>query len=376
MQNKIKAMIIDDSALIRNIITKILSGNDGIEVVGTAINGRFGLSKLDKLFPDIIILDLEMPDMNGLEFLKEKEKLGLKIPVIILSSHAKKGANITLEALALGASDFVLKPSEAGGTMEDTGPKLVEMVLALAKPQAYAIKDNQQPQQKQQNQVTSNQVKTNYDFPVQAKLEINSLLQPIRNIPDINIVSIGISTGGPNALREILPQFPENFPVPITIVQHMPAGFTFEFAASLDKICKLRVKEAEDNDIIKPGRILIAPGNKHIKFIKKSLATVVKLDDSPPVNGHRPSADVLFESTAEVYGGNSLGCIMTGMGKDGAVNIGMILKKGGITIAQDQDTSIVFGMPKVAIEKENIQMVKPLNKISETIINIVMNKSY
>jgi two-component system chemotaxis response regulator CheB len=372
MTDKIKAMIIDDSALIRNIITKILSGNEAIEVVGTAINGRFGLSKIDKLMPDILILDLEMPEMNGIEFLKEKEKLGIKIPVIILSAHAKKGAQITLEALSLGASDFVLKPSEAGSSIEETGPRLVELVLALAKPRSYISKEPQAAQQQQY----LNQIKTNFEIAASPKLDITKLIQPIRNIPDINIVSIGISTGGPNALREMLPQFPEDFPVPIAIVQHMPAGFTFEFACSLDKICKLRVKEAEDNDVLKPGRILIAPGNKHIRFEKKSLATVLRLDDSPPVNGHRPSADVLFESTAEIYGGNSLGCIMTGMGKDGAVNIGMIMKRGGITIAQDQESSIVFGMPKVAIEKQNIQIVKPLINISETIINIVMNKSF
>jgi len=373
MANKIKAMIIDDSALIRNIITKILSSNDSIEVVGTAINGRFGLSKLEKLAPDVIILDLEMPEMNGIEFLKQKEKLGIKIPVIILSAHAKKGAQITLEALSLGASDFVLKPSEVGSSIEETGPKLVEIVLALAKPNSYEVKVNDNVEK--QDYHTTSQIKQNFEIQTPVKFETNKLLKLIKNIPDINIISIGISTGGPNALREILPLFPSDFPVPIVIVQHMPPGFTYEFAASLDKICNLRVKEAEENDVIKQGRILIAPGNKHIRFEKKSLATVIKLDDSQPVNGHRPSVDVLFESTAEIYGSNTLACIMTGMGKDGASNIGLILKKGGITIAQDQETSVVFGMPKVAIEKENIQIVRPLNKISETIINIVINKT-
>lgn len=367
MASKIKAMIIDDSAVIRNIITKILSSNANIEVVGTAINGRFGLSKINNLKPDIIILDLEMPDMNGIEFLKEREKLGIKTPVIILSAHAKKGAKITLEALALGASDFILKPSETGLNIEETTEKLIEMILALAKPDSYISKEIKE-------NITSSLSKVNFEVPIIPKVEISQHLKPIINIPDIEIVSIGISTGGPNALREILPLFPQNFPVPIVIVQHMPPGFTYEFGLSLDKICKLRVKEAEEGDIVKQGRILIAPGNKHIRFVKKSLATVVTLDDGPLMNGHRPSADVLFESTAAIYGGNSIGCIMTGMGKDGANNIGMILSKGGITIAQNQETSVVFGMPKVAIEKNNIQIVKPLDKIPETIINIVMNK--
>jgi len=367
VENKIRVMIIDDSAVIRNIITKILSTNQHIEVVGTAINGRFGLSKINNLKPDIIILDLEMPEMNGIDFLKEREKLGIKTPVIILSAHAKKGAKITLDALSLGASDFILKPSEMGINIEETGEKLVEMVLALAKPSSYISKDIK-------DQIVQTGNKFNFEIPVIPKFELEQHTKQIGNIPEIKIVSIGISTGGPNALRDILPLFPENFPVPIVIVQHMPPGFTYEFALSLDKICKLRVKEAEEGDLVKAGRIIIAPGNKHVRFIQKSLATIITLDEGPAVNGHRPSADVLFESTALTYGGNSLGCIMTGMGKDGANNIGMILNLGGITIAQDQESSIVFGMPKVAIEKGNIQLIRPLNKIAETIINIVMNR--
>ncbi|HOJ63672.1 MAG TPA: chemotaxis response regulator protein-glutamate methylesterase [Spirochaetota bacterium] len=367
MESKIKVMVVDDSALIRNLVTKELSKSSLIEVVGTAINGRFALNKLDKLQPDIIILDLEMPEMNGIEFLQERQKLGINTPVIILSAHAKKGAKITLEALALGASDFILKPSEPGVNLDEIGNKLIEMIHALAKPLSYKSILNEKKEE-------IINLKPLYEPITVPKIDIESHLQPIKRIPDIHIVVIGISTGGPNALREILPLFPENFPVPIAIVQHMPPGFTLEFANSLDKICKLRVKEANNDDIVKPGRILIAPGNRHIKFLKKALATVVQLDDSEPVNGHKPSADVLFESAADVFGENTLACIMTGMGKDGATNIGLILKKGGITIAQDQETSIVFGMPKVAIEKNNIQLVRPLNKIAETIIQIVMNK--
>ncbi len=373
MLNKIKVMIIDDSALIRNLVSKELSKASDIEVVGTAINGRFALNKIDKLQPDILVLDLEMPEMNGIEFLKERQRLGIKVPVIILSSHAKKGAKITLDALSLGASDFILKPSEPGVNVEEMGNKLIELIHALAKPYSYipSLEQNRVEENKNLKFQLNNQIFEPFRL---ARIDVESHLQPINNIPDIKIVVIGISTGGPNALREILPLFPENFPCPIVIVQHMPAGFTLEFANSLDKSCKLRVKEANNDDIVKQGRILIAPGNRHIRFIKKTLATVIQLDDSEPVNGHKPSVDVLFQSAAEVFGENTLACIMTGMGKDGATNIGLILKKGGITIAQDQDTSIVFGMPKVAIEKNNIQLVRPLNKIPETIINIVINK--
>ena len=247
--------------------------------------------------------------------------------------------------------------------------QLIEMILALAKPNSFS------PTQINNNQDNISLIsRLNFDLTPPPRVDIEKHIQPIKQIPDINIVVIGISTGGPNALRDILPLFPEDFPCPIVIVQHMPPGFTYEFACSLDKICNLSVKEANNDDIVKPGRILIAPGNYHIKFVRKTLAVVIKLDDSDPVNGHRPSADILFQSASEIFGQNTLGCIMTGMGKDGAKNIGEILKSGGITIAQDQDSSIVFGMPKVAIEYDNIQIVKPLNQITNTIIDLVVNK--
>jgi len=368
MDEKIKVMIIDDSALIRNLVTKMLSENKNIEVVGTAINGKFGYQKINKFAPDVIILDIEMPEMNGIEFLKQKKKLGLVTPVIILSSLAKKGAEITLEALSLGASDFVLKPSEPGSNIEDTKERLIELILGLGKSNSYK-EINLENEQKTIIQDMSQIIRNDYE-----KVDYNKYIVPIKRIPDVQIVAIGISTGGPNALRDILPQIPKNFPVPVVIVQHMPQGFTSEFANSLDKICNIRVKEAADGDILTPGRILIAPGGIHLKLEKKSLATIVKLDNSNPVNGHKPSCDVLFQSVVDCYGSNSLGCIMTGMGRDGADKIGSIMKSGGITIGQDQDSSVVYGMPHVALKNCHLNIVKPLNEIMTTIINIVMNK--
>ena len=375
MSEKINVMIIDDSALMRNLIKTSLSNHDLINVVGTAINGRFGLKKINILKPDIIILDLEMPDMNGIEFLKERKNLGIKIPVIILSAHAQKGAKITFEALSLGASDFILKPSGYANDINKTKDRLIEMILALGRPNFY--KHDEAPveipaESQKEYQVFKVEIKERP--PVIQKIELKDYIQKIKKIPDIEIIVIGISTGGPSALRNILPDFPSNFPIPIVIVQHMPAGFTAEFAKNLNNVCHLEVKEAEDNDVIKPSRILIAPGDKHIIFDKKKLGIVIKLDENPPVNGHRPSVDVLFQSTAEVYGENAIACIMTGMGKDGANNIGMILEKGGITIAQNQETSIVFGMPKIAIESGNIQIISPLTEIPEIIMKIIKKK--
>ncbi|MBN2544635.1 MAG: chemotaxis response regulator protein-glutamate methylesterase [Spirochaetes bacterium] len=364
--NPIRVLIIDDSAFMRNVISKALNNHEKIEVAATALNGKFGLEKLKRLNPDLIILDLEMPDMNGIDFLKEKNKLDNKIPVIILSSHAVKGAKITMEALSLGASDFILKPNIAQSDLNLTLNKLTEMVLALAKPGNY-------PTDRLKNKI-SYPDDFNKEIQIAEEFDYKNFLQPVHSIPEINIISIGISTGGPNALRIMLPYFPENFPVPIVIVQHMPPGFTYEFAENLNKICKMHVKEAENNDILSAGRIFIAPGDKHVKFVKKKLANVIELDDSPPINSHKPSVDKLFETTSEIFGKNSIGCIMTGMGKDGADNIGLILSKGGITIAQDEGSSIVFGMPKIAIKNKNINIVKPLDQIAQTIINIVLNK--
>jgi two-component system, chemotaxis family, protein-glutamate methylesterase/glutaminase len=366
---KIRVMIIDDSALMRNLISTTLADSKYINVVGTAINGRFGIKKLNLLKPDIIILDLEMPDMNGIEFLQERQKLNFKTPIIILSALAKKGAKITLDALSLGASDFILKPTGSVEEITKTRQELVDMICALGKPNSFVSNEIKSKLPfEESNKIFESQIQIE-EAP---KLETREYLRPVSALPDnIEIIAIGISTGGPNALREILPLFPENFPIPIAIVQHMPPGFTFELAKGLNNICALEVKEAEDGDVVKAGKVYIAPGDKHIKFLSKRLANIIKLDDGPPVNGHRPSADILFESIAEVYGGNSIACIMTGMGKDGAVKIGDIMKKGGITIAQDQYSSVVFGMPKCAIEFGNIQFVSPLLDIPKTIFNIL-----
>lgn len=369
MSDKIRVLIIDDSAIMRRLIVKMLSVHPAIEIVGTALNGRFGLEKMETLKPELIILDLEMPEMNGIEFLKEKRRRQNNTPVLVLSAVATKGAKITMEALSLGASDFILKPS--GEDMNKVQQNLIETVLSFC-PNAHKV-NCESIQSHEVSKVSSESIlKT---LPKMTPENPEEYLQPIVKIPEIRILVIGISTGGPNALRDILPKFPANFPVPIVIVQHMPAGFTKEFAESLNKICPLQVKEAADNDLVKVGRILIAQGGKHLKFEKKSLATVVRVMDGEPVSGHKPSVDVMFDSAAEVFGNSCLACIMTGMGRDGAENIGKIMKKGGITMGQDQRTSIVYGMPHVALKLKHLQIVRPLDTIAETAINIVTKRT-
>ncbi|MCH5149548.1 MAG: chemotaxis response regulator protein-glutamate methylesterase [Spirochaetales bacterium] len=381
MLDKISVLIIDDSATMRRLITKMLSLHPTIEVVGTAMNGRFGLDKMELLKPKLIILDLEMPQMNGIEFLKEKRNRQNNTPVIVLSAIATKGAKITMEALSLGASDFILKPSGDSENMNMVQKNLIEMILSffqdtpafMPAPKIDVPKINKETTSvvEDSSKNTDNIIRT---FPKTGTEDPEEFLQPIPRIPAIKILVIGISTGGPNALRDILPKFPENFPIPIVIVQHMPAGFTKEFADSLNKICPLQVKEAADNDLVKPGRILIAQGGKHLKFEKKSLSTVVRIVDGEPVSDHKPSVDVMFESAAEIYGSNCLACIMTGMGRDGAENIGKIMNRGGITMGQDKKSSIVYGMPHVALKLKHLQIVRPLDRIAETAISIVTKR--
>lgn len=348
--NSISVLIVDDSVLMRKLVGKIIEQDDELEIAAKAMNGRFALQKMKTHKPDVIVLDIEMPDMNGIEFLKEKNKMGSDIPVIILSSVATKGAAVTMEALALGACDFITKPSGSVSlNISEVGEQLTNLIKAYGrdylrrhvKPlKAEAKKEI--PAFTPKPLIPSSEVKVNKD-------DWESVTPETKH-GKFELLAIGISTGGPNALRQVFAQLPADFPLPVVVVQHMPAGFTREFAKGLDRICPLEVKEAENGDILKKGRILIAPGDKHIQVEKRSLAGMVRLLDSDLVSGHRPSVDVLFESVAKEYGRNSLAVIMTGMGKDGARQIGQVYKRGGYTIAQDKDSSIVYGMPKVAFE--------------------------
>ena len=374
MENeKISVLIVDDSALMRNVIGRIVEGSPNLLVAGKAMNGEFALQKIPGLDPDIIILDLEMPQMNGIEFLKERKRRGIEVPVVILSSIAKRGAEVTMEAISLGASDFILKPS--GSATEDihsVGNHIVETLTAYGSQYKRKKKPGTREILREEKRVVESPAvpvqkptaSALPGFPKNKRPE-----KPVAN--DIQVVAIGISTGGPNALREVFANISAKLPVPVLVVQHMPAGFTQEFAKSLDRLCPLEVKEAAEGDLLAPGRVLVAPGHSHLELERKPLATIVRLSQEPPVNGHRPSADVLFSSVAKCYGPHALAVIMTGMGRDGAREIGTIYNLGGTTVAQDEQSSVVFGMPRVAIENGYIQHVVPLKNMAETINTLV-----
>ncbi len=354
MNGDIKVLIVDDSAFMRNTIGKIIEGSPGLSIAGKAMNGVFALKKIQSHSPDVIVLDLEMPEMNGIEFLKERKRRGIGIPVVILSSIAEKGARITMEALSLGASDFVQKPS--GSTSVDLSSVAAQLVEML---RAYGGGRGRK------------EVAPRPSVVKKTKPIINERREITKKI---DLVAIGISTGGPNALRLLFSQIRPDFPVPILVVQHMPAGFTLEFAASLARLCPLSVKEAEEGDVVKPGRVFIAPGGYHMTVAGRRLATTIKLSQSEAVNGHRPSVDVLFHSLGAVFGNRILAVIMTGMGRDGANGAAEIYNSGGITIAQDSESSVVYGMPKVAFENGVVDSVVSLENMAGTIQSLVMNR--
>jgi two-component system, chemotaxis family, protein-glutamate methylesterase/glutaminase len=342
MTTPVRVLVVDDSALMRKLIPQILATDSSIQVVGTAMDGNFGLKKIEELKPQVITLDLEMPGMGGLDMLKEI-MLRYRLPVIVVSSHSTQGATVTLQALSMGAFDFVAKPSDVSANMPEIARELIAKIKAAAQSRRVGMSTPSTSELPARNGKTES-----------AKVASR-------------IVAIGISTGGPQALQYLLPQLPKNFPASILIVQHMPEGFTEMFSRRLEEMCAITVKEAQSGDLLVAGRALISPGNRHIKVKRLPLGDVAVLSDDPRVNGHRPSADVLFKSVAEEFGDKGIGLLMTGMGEDGAQGLGLIKAAGGMTIAQSEESCVVFGMPKAAIERGHAVRVVSLEALANTL---------
>jgi len=345
MSERVRVLVVDDSALMRKLIPIILTRDPSIEVVGTAMDGAFALKKIEELEPDVVTLDLEMPRMDGMEALRLIMRRA-PLPVILFSTHSKEGAYSTFKALALGAIDFVAKPKDAAtGNLDAVAEQLIEKVKVAKRAGGKRV-----------------QVPT-----VDTKPEI-SKKSGRAPIPPNRIIAIGISTGGPNALQFVLSQIPADFPGSIVVVQHMPEGFTEMFAKRLDECCALDVQEARSGDLLLAGRVLICPGNRHMMVRRMPRGDMAVLSDAPAVNGHRPSADVLFHSVAQEFGPSAVGIIMTGMGEDGAEGLGAIKNSGGMTIAQSEDTCVVSGMPRAAILKGYANKVVPLDGLSSYLV--------
>jgi two-component system, chemotaxis family, protein-glutamate methylesterase/glutaminase len=337
----VRVLVVDDSALMRKLIPQILQTDSSIEVVGTAIDGNFGLKKIEELKPQVVTLDLEMPGMGGIEMLKAIMRRH-HLPVIVVSSHSTQGASVTLQALSLGAFDFVAKPTDVSARMPQIAEELIGKIKAAA--QSRGVK-----------------VRPVGELPRGQKARLDSKRVPTK------VIAIGVSTGGPQSLQYLFSQLPADFPGTILVVQHMPEGFTEMFARRLDEICAVGVKEAQSGDVLLAGRVLICPGSRHLKVKRLPLGDVAVLSDEPRVNGHRPSADVLFRSLADEFGPNGIAVLMTGMGDDGAQGMGTVKAAGGLTIAQNEESCVVYGMPKAAIDRGFAIRVVGLDVLANTL---------
>ena len=337
MNDKIKVLVVDDSTVMRKLISDILKNDPQIEVIDTAKTGKEAIEKAKNLKPDVITLDIEMPEMDGITALKILRKEVPQTKVIMFSSLTQEGAKATIESLALGAYDFVPKPSTKS---------FLESVKKIEQDLIPKIK----------SVVPLKKFKLIYK-PVQITSKIKKGIY--------KVCGIGVSTGGPQTLLKILPKLPPNFPAPILIVQHMPPIFTKQLAERLNSLSRLRIKEAEEDEFVKNGVVYIAPGDYHMRIKKENNLIKIKLHQGPLRNFCRPSVDELFESLAEVYNGKTLALILTGMGNDGKEGAKKIKEKGGVVLAQDAESSIVFGMPKAVIEEGLADEVINLSKISE-----------
>jgi two-component system chemotaxis response regulator CheB len=343
MEKKIKVLIVDDSAMVRKVFTEQLVKDPEIEVVGTAPDPYIGRDKIVYLQPDVLILDIEMPKMDGLTFLEKLMKC-YPMPVIIVSSLAKEGCEIALKALELGAVEVMAKPG-AAYTVQDMSEQLIEKIKAVS--QIKKFKQN--------------------------PLGIDSTVKPV-NLTFLKttdrIIAIGASTGGTEAIKDVLVNLPAEIP-PILIVQHMPEHFTKSYAERLNKLCKFEVKEAEDGEWATPGKALIAPGNKHMILKRSGARYYVEVKDGPLVYHQRPSVEVLFSSVAKFAGPNAVGIILTGMGRDGANGLLEMKNAGAFTIAQDEKSCIVYGMPKEAVAVGAAMRIASLEKIPETLLEVL-----
>jgi two-component system chemotaxis response regulator CheB len=336
----IRVLVVDDSAVIRRVLCDVLAEDPEIEVAATAPNGSIALAKIPRVNPDLVTLDIEMPVMDGLETLKEIRKLYPKLPVIMFSTLTERGATSTLEALALGASDYATKPSNSdssAGARDQIRLSLIPKIKSLAGVRGTGLRAEK-------------------PSPVR---------RPIRR--GIDIVAIGTSTGGPNALGNVVPQFSGDFPVPIVIVQHMPPLFTRFLAERLNSLGRLKVCEGEADRKLEPGQVWIAPGNYHMTVARKGTDVVLQLNQNPPENFCRPAVDVLFRSVAETYGANVLGVVMTGMGSDGLRGSREIREAGGEILVQDEATSVVWGMPGAVAAAGQADQIYPLERLTEEV---------
>ncbi|UMZ73383.1 protein-glutamate methylesterase/protein-glutamine glutaminase [Natranaerofaba carboxydovora] len=371
IENKtINVLVVDDSAFMRKVVSDIVESGKGLKVISTARNGKQAIEKIKELNPDVVTLDIEMPELDGLETLKKLKSLGIKIPVIMLSSFTTEGSKATLKALELGAVDFVAKPSgPISLDIHTVKTELIEKIQIASKAKVHTERDEQKDK-KDFESTTETTVKPAR----KPKPKVEPDLKVVKQTGEEFIIAIGASTGGPRALNEVIPKLPQNIPACVLITQHMPAGFTKLMGERLSSVSQLNVKEAEDGDRLEPGKAFIAPGGFHLKLKKDSSGTKglrslkIVLDKSPPVKGLRPSVDIMFESISNLAEIKKLAVILTGMGSDGAEGVKMIKDSGGQVIVEDESSCVVFGMPRAAQKTGVVDKTLHLSSIASEII--------
>jgi two-component system chemotaxis response regulator CheB len=345
MTNDIKVLVVDDSAVVRKVFSEQLSRQRGITVIGTAPDPYVAREKIVRLKPDVITLDIEMPRMDGITFLKKLMQY-YPLPVIIVSSLTEKGSKLAMESLSLGALEVICKPNSAY-SVGDMSLQLAEKIRAVYRAKMPSIADRGAQ-----------------------KRPLTAMGSRALSATTNKIIAIGASTGGTEAIKNVLMRFPHNTPG-IVVVQHMPAQFTTSFAQRLDELCQMNVREAKDGDTVINGQVLIAPGNFHMVFKRNGARYHVGVKTGPLVHYQRPAADVLFKSVARYAGANALGIILTGMGKDGALGLLEMKNAGAKTIAQDERSSVVFGMPKEAINVGAVDHVEDIHSIADRAIALL-----
>lgn len=351
----ISVLVVDDSVVVRRLIVDALSDLPDIKVVGTAANGRIALAKIEQLKPDVVTMDIEMPDMDGISAVRALRKVNRTLPVIMFSTLSVAGATATLDALAAGATDYVTKPANVGSvaaSIKAVREQLVPRMRALAGRGGRAFAPRRRPVPAP---------------PITRPTTVKPVLRPTptrkAKSDRIEVIAIGASTGGPDALTRVLSALPANLPVPVVVVQHMPPVFTRMFAERLDRTVALRVVEAENDMALEPGVVYIAPGDRHLEVAQRGTGRYTRLTDAPPENSCRPAVDVLFRSVNEVYGSSTLALILTGMGHDGRRGCEILQASGAEVVAQDEASSVVWGMPGAVVEAGLADTVLPLAEI-------------
>jgi two-component system, chemotaxis family, protein-glutamate methylesterase/glutaminase len=352
---KIKVLIVDDSALVRRILTEVLNSDPRLEVVGTAGDAFAAREKIKALSPDVLTLDVEMPKMDGVTFLRNLMRLH-PMPVVMVSSLTENGAEVTLDALAIGAVDYLSKPRlDIAATLADYRDELVSKIIVAARARVRRYDGSA-------------------DGPTPPRLGVEAVLPSLRRPPGFRtterIIAIGASTGGTEAIKDVLMQLPPDCPG-VVVAQHIPKAFSTPFARRMDRLCPMTVCEAEHGQQILPGHVYIAPGDRHLLVVRDGARYVCMLDDGPRVNRHKPSVDVLFRSVAQQAGRNAIGAILTGMGRDGALGLREMREAGSPTLAQDEATSVVWGMPGEAVSIGAAAEVLPLPAIAGRVLELL-----